>query len=214
MIHDFVDLKHVQSGPNLQSIVIIRDPRDIINSYYNRLYFNNFPANIDSPTDDDLYRLVEGGIFQHTNDYFLYWPPLEEITKSYKYAISNERMNVISFENVHNNPVLAYSKLFSKLDIENGNPRYSFPEHNLAESIKKGSFKYQTKGKRTRGDEYKTVHVSPNTGLQTSCRKGVPGDWKNHFSQKVCNVLKEKIGDDLIELGHENTLDWNPLCAA
>ena len=94
------------------------------------------------------------------------------------------------------------------MNIENGNSKYSFPENKLNEAIEKSSFKYQTNGKRVRGNERKTVHVSPNTGLQTSCRKGVPGDWKNHFSQKVCNTLKEKIGDDLIKLGYENTLDW------
>ena len=208
IIHDFIDLEYVTKDIQLKCVIIIRDPRDIINSYYHRLHFNNSFVHNENSIDDDLIQIINGGIFQLKNDYFLYWPPIEEITRSYVYALANKQNNIISFEKVHEDPKQTYSSLFAKLNIENGNSKYSFPENKLNEAIEKSSFKYQTNGKRVRGNERKTVHVSPNTGLQTSCRKGVPGDWKNHFSQKVCNTLKDKIGDDLIDLGYENTLDW------
>jgi len=39
-------------------------------------------------------------------------------------------------------------------------------------------------------------------------RKGVSGDWKNHFDYEIKEVFKEKAGDLLIELGYEKDLDW------
>ena len=39
-------------------------------------------------------------------------------------------------------------------------------------------------------------------------RKGVSGDWKNHFSDEDKAVFKEVAGDLLIELGYEQDMDW------
>jgi hypothetical protein len=39
-------------------------------------------------------------------------------------------------------------------------------------------------------------------------RKGVAGDWKNHFTPKLVTEYKERIGDLLVELGYENDLSW------
>jgi len=39
-------------------------------------------------------------------------------------------------------------------------------------------------------------------------RKGVAGDWKNHFSKEDRRVFKEEAGELLIRLGYEDDLDW------
>ena len=39
-------------------------------------------------------------------------------------------------------------------------------------------------------------------------RKGIAGDWKNHFSDEDKSVFKEVAGDLLIELGYEQDMDW------
>jgi hypothetical protein len=39
-------------------------------------------------------------------------------------------------------------------------------------------------------------------------RKGVAGDWKNHFSEEDRLVFKEEAGELLIRLGYEEDLDW------
>ena len=39
-------------------------------------------------------------------------------------------------------------------------------------------------------------------------RKGVAGDWKNHFGDEEKRVFKEVAGDMLVKLGYENDLDW------
>ncbi|NEP84762.1 MAG: sulfotransferase domain-containing protein [Okeania sp. SIO3B3] len=39
-------------------------------------------------------------------------------------------------------------------------------------------------------------------------RKGIAGDWKNYFTDKVKQSFKEKFGDVLIETGYETDMRW------
>jgi hypothetical protein len=39
-------------------------------------------------------------------------------------------------------------------------------------------------------------------------RKGIRGDWQNHFSDATRALFKERFGEHLISTGYERTLDW------
>ena len=39
-------------------------------------------------------------------------------------------------------------------------------------------------------------------------RKGIKGDWKNHFTKKQKDIFKSVAGQTLIDLGYEKNLDW------
>jgi hypothetical protein len=39
-------------------------------------------------------------------------------------------------------------------------------------------------------------------------RKGIRGDWQNHFSTETKALFKERFGEHLIRTGYETTLDW------
>jgi hypothetical protein len=39
-------------------------------------------------------------------------------------------------------------------------------------------------------------------------RKGVAGDWKNHFTDELREIYKRIIGDYLVEFGYEEDLSW------
>ena len=39
-------------------------------------------------------------------------------------------------------------------------------------------------------------------------RKGVAGDWRNHFTKKIENEFKMRHGNLLVKLGYEDNLDW------
>ena len=39
-------------------------------------------------------------------------------------------------------------------------------------------------------------------------RKGIAGDWRNHFSQENARAFKQKAGDALMRLGYEKDLNW------
>lgn len=62
--------------------------------------------------------------------------------------------------------------------------------------VKRNSFEART-GRR-RGEEDAKSHV----------RKGVPGDWKNHYTPKVTEEFKRRFGKVLIQTGYEEDMDW------
>ncbi len=50
-----------------------------------------------------------------------------------------------------------------------------------------------------------TEHLSPKSH---TFRRGVPGDWRNHFSKKHASLFKEVAGQLLLDLGYEKSFDW------
>jgi hypothetical protein len=63
--------------------------------------------------------------------------------------------------------------------------------------VSSASFEKLSKG-RERGEEDPTSFY----------RKGVAGDWRNHFTAEDSRIFKEEAGDLLIQLGYEKDLDW------
>lgn len=57
---------------------------------------------------------------------------------------------------------------------------------------------FESRTGRSRGEEDATSHR----------RKGIAGDWRNHFTARVKDVFKERYGQHLIEMGYETNLDW------
>lgn len=53
-------------------------------------------------------------------------------------------------------------------------------------------------GGRTKGEENTNSHY----------RKGVHGDWKNHFNEEHIRIFKERYNDLLIQLGYEKDGNW------
>ena len=47
--------------------------------------------------------------------------------------------------------------------------------------------------------------------VQSHFRKGVAGDWKNYFDDKVKSVFKDAYGHILVATGYESDMDWKPL---
>ena len=66
----------------------------------------------------------------------------------------------------------------------------------LREIVTRNSFEKQTG--RHKGEEDTASHF----------RKGIVGDWRNAFSEKVKQEFKRQFGDVLIQTGHESGLGW------
>ena len=43
---------------------------------------------------------------------------------------------------------------------------------------------------------------------QSFFRKGVAGDWKNHFTPEIKDLYKELVGHFLIQFGYEKDYSW------
>lgn len=74
----------------------------------------------------------------------------------------------------------------------------SIPHALLEEIIEQHRF--ERLAGRKRGEE----------NVQSHYRKGVPGDWKNHFGAQHVRAFKDQYNDLLLKLGYENDPDWQP----
>lgn len=66
----------------------------------------------------------------------------------------------------------------------------------IEDLLKRSSFRFYTGRERGKEDRKRFY------------RKGIAGDWKNHFNDEDKRVFKELAGDMLIRLGYEKDLAW------
>ena len=76
-------------------------------------------------------------------------------------------------------------------------PLASLPAERLLGIVHDNRFETKTGG-RKEGQESVTSHY----------RKGVAGDWMNHFTPDHVEAFKERYGDLVVRLGYETSNDW------
>lgn len=213
LVHDMFPLETLADFKDVQVVFHLRDPRDVITCYYHRLYgkFSDVPDGLFLGEQDDdlkeerLLAMLEGGVFQHVATYFNVWPSITNMVNNLLTVQKYPHMRYLRFEEVHADANKAYKDLFAWLWLDR-NIFTQVSDKELEEAIHLGSFEHITGGSRKRGEDHSQVFMKD--GLQTSCRKGAPGDWKNHFSDAVKERFKEMTGDGLIKLGYEKDMDW------
>lgn len=67
----------------------------------------------------------------------------------------------------------------------------------LRRSVEETRFERMSGGRRL-GQEDRSSHY----------RRGIPGDWRNHFTPRVTDAFKARFGDVLIYAGYERNKDW------
>ena len=75
--------------------------------------------------------------------------------------------------------------------------RHSIPPGLIRRILDKKSFQRMSGGRR-KGEEDVKSHF----------RKGVPGDWRNHFTPELLAAFKERYNHLVIKLGYETSEDW------
>lgn len=222
--HEYVDLTSLLQTPDLQTVVLVRDPRDMIVSAYFRLVCDPRNLSEDHPfafmkdyaaallrhdsaeiKEKCLMHLIEGGWLQVTPSYYYYCPPIQTLANQFVAAKRHPQAYCISFEEIRTSPKEAYRKLIAWL---NWNPRKELSDEELEKAIHLGSFEAQTGGLLKEGDDVNHTIYDPKTGLPHAARKGTTGEWRNHFTRKLKDHVKDLIGDQLIELGYEKNKDW------
>lgn len=96
----------------------------------------------------------------------------------------------VRYEDLLAEPAGEVRRLLQFLEVDSG-------ENVVRECIEAASFE-QLSGGRTQGEEDSSSFY----------RKGVAGDWKNHFTERDKRAFKEEAGELLIQLGYENDLGW------
>ena len=188
---------HYLYFPTMKNVfVILRDGRDIMVSFYYYSLFKNdrFNARVVSTTRRELH-------FKDYNDIKNNLPKFIEYKFTHKkhprftwseFITSwiDKDVAFIRYENLLKEPVKELSTaIFKVFKIE--------PDENkLQMIIEKYSFK--NLAGRNPGEENK----------QSFIRKGIAGDWKNHFSQESKEIFGYYAGNELIQLGYAKDFTW------
>lgn len=96
---------------------------------------------------------------------------------------------LLTYEELQQTPVRTLTRVMQDLGVE--------PDEDIVSlAVDRWSF-VNTSG-RKRGEEDRTSYQ----------RKGVSGDWVNHFSREAGQVFDAVAGDTLVELGYAKDRDW------
>jgi hypothetical protein len=216
---DFSELSEVE----FKGFHVIRDPRDIIVSGYFSHYHSHpteaWPELIDYRKELQGCSKDEGMMLEIDFEFqfirhMLTWDysqanilelKLEELThEPYKFFIQ-----IFEFLNLLNETELTTTKrlldslfiLPHKLNYKLGHP-IKFGQHGVSPERLLGKLFdnrfVKISGGRKNGTENKKSHY----------RRGVAGDWKNHFTEKHKDYFKDKYGDIVVTMGYESNNDW------
>ncbi len=164
--------------------IVIRDLRDTLVSLYISLKISH-PLLTDQyyKWRKTLNRLDKEGGFIYLMDGILL--DIANIQLSWL----NDEALLITYENLLADEYTVFERIMNYCQIDVARQR-------LHEIIRYNSFEAVTG--RKPGEEDVTAHQ----------RKGISGDWRNHFSERVKEEFKKRFGDVLIKTGYEYDRNW------
>jgi len=211
--HDWSSLNEVIEDKDYNYIVLMRDPRDIINSYSHYFTFHHQDQYIlsdknllyqnCSTIEDKLFIILKGHLRYQDwigESYMLDWPSIDEIMDLYLSVLHLDHINIVRFEDLHQDNTKTMKNLLTNIGLY-PSIFYDFTEDFFAKAKKNSSIEHQSKGLIKRGGK--------NNKWDGCCRKGIIGDWKTNFTPKIVDYIKETTGDKLIKLGYEKNMDWH-----
>ena len=104
----------------------------------------------------------------------------------------NPRVLEARFEDVTADPFTWFRRILDFVGLT------GFPDASLERVLADSSFAKKTRGREV-GDEDVRSHY----------RKGISGDWMNHFTSAHVDYFKEHYNDVLLALGYEDDPDWS-----
>lgn len=189
----YEDFALIEKNPEYKTFYMMRDPRDILVSYYFSARFSHA---------ENPYVLRQRSLLDKMDDSEALSYFITKINNEHRKLYYGIRTWYFAGEKDKNLSVFRYEDLtglkgidcFIRLFEHIGCP---IPENKIRVLLRKYSFKKLAKG-RDRGMEDRESHF----------RKGITGDWKNYFSQEHKKAFKEAAGQLLIDLGYEKDMDW------
>jgi len=171
-----------------KTFVIIRDLRDILVSHYYSLLIGHKVISQRIKTDRDKLSEMnkdDGLLFLLENRLLLH----AQIQTSWLAARQRNEGLFLRYEELIEDEYSTFEKIIEYCQID-------VKKQKLHEIIKYNSFGTATG--RKRGEENVKEHL----------RKGIAGDWKNHFSSALKKEFKKRYGQVLINTGYEKNLEW------
>lgn len=172
---------------NINKVILMwRDPRDIIISRYFHLLKK--PKQPWEPNYMDYTKVSKNNGLMNSIE--VVSSDINEWIKGWKNIMKNNVIKclLITYEDLLRNPKKSFRSILDFYGI-------NYNESDLDKYIEKA-------GKK------KKFNIGRSPGHQATFRKGISGDWKNHFTDEHKEKIKEKMGNLLIELGYEKDLNW------
>jgi len=182
-----------------KAILVVRDPRDIyVSMYYFETQYehrvrdpkiNQFVSEMPGrPVFDAFADYLEAKLLHVTQPRFYY----SEFLDSW---LNRPNTCVIRYEDCLECPEEQLIRMArfvgSSIDLDR-----------VAHAVSVNSFEHYTKSKsgrsRKRGETDNTQFA----------RKGIAGDWQNHFNKKACDLIEMFEGSSLRRLGYESDRSW------
>lgn len=223
-------VEHIQDLPFVKGFHVVRDPRDVlVSAYFSHLHSHptdNWPELAEHR--EKLKSLSkEEGLFCEMDF------SAEEFEDMYNWNYTRDDILELKMENLTANPIPGFIEIMDFLSMLDQNrtsgiqrlvntatlqvnrllhksryvlptkevpklqTRYTLPEEKVTSIVQKKSFS-NLSGGREKGEE----------NVQSHFRKGVPGDWANHFTPEHKQVFKERFNDVLIKTGYEEDDNW------
>ncbi len=181
--------KKIPKSIPYKAIFILRDPRDLVVSYYFSMSFSHAanPEIIKTRARLNKINFTDGLIFciNWLGDFGTY-----SAQRSWAEA-SDETVLIVKYEDLIGLDSKNYfKKIFEHCEID-------LPERKLTILVKKYSFEKMSKGRKP-GQENQKHHY----------RKGISRDWKNYFTEEAKDRFKKETGELLIALDYEKDINW------
>jgi hypothetical protein len=209
-VHDHVSAAMLARLGFAKVVALRRDPRDCAVSLYfwfcDSIHGDRFRPLTELPKEEALLALFDGFATKTTAGDSVYQvPPLEKIASDFVALHHHPHILPVTYEEARTDPRPMYRRMISWLGLDDVVFK-DLSDEALDRAIALGSFSAQSGGTHQEG-RTDTYHRTPS-GTSTGLRKGIIGDWKNHFTPRLIERTKELIGNQLIELGYEKSLDW------
>jgi hypothetical protein len=209
-LHDHVGADVLAEASFCRFVALYRDPRDYINSMYHWFcdprhgaQFGSLPS---MPKDEGMLMLFEGFSDRSpTGDGVSEVPSLANVARNFVALRRHPNILPVSYEEARLDPRPLYRRMLTWLGADDVVFK-PIPDATLDEVISFGSFSVQSGGMHQEGRA--EGYYKEATHGRSALRKGVVGDWKNHFSPRVKERAKELVGEALIELGYEKDMNW------
>jgi hypothetical protein len=184
----YIDLPGFQSIPkpeHFRAFFVPRDPRDAVVSWYFSVKLSHKVMNRIGEVREKLHSLSEEDGLCFVIDWISSRGVVAALRSWQQGAKSDSRLRIFRYEELTDeNQFLTWQQLLAHCDIR-------MPSEVLQAVLADYAFSTLTKG-RERGAEDVKSHL----------RKGVHGDWKNHFTPRVETLFRDVTGGLVEELGY------------
>ena len=188
---------HYLYSPTIKNaVVVFRDGRDVMVSFYYHSLFKNerFNARLVEITRRDLqfddYEDIKSNLPKFIEYKFTRKKAPRFTWSEFVNSWLDRDVPTVKYEDLLRNPVKEMSNVIGKLCKSRPD------ERRLGQIAEKYSFK--NLAKRNPGEENKRSFL----------RKGIAGDWRNHFTSESRRIFNEFAGKELVKLGYEVDDGW------